>query len=192
MPAPDERLQGGDTLLVEGKPDALNALYGLQELEVAERMPAPSDIESERVGMMEMVLSPHTTLAGTTLRELHFREKYDVSVLAIWREGRAYHIHLGDMPLRFGDALLLYGSREKLNILGSEPDFVVLTEAAQEAARVERAPVAALVLAGVVATVLLGWLHISIAAVIGATLMVLLGASLWKRPTASSSGRRSS
>jgi Trk K+ transport system NAD-binding subunit len=39
---------------------------------------------------VETILSPHTTLVGMTLRQLNFREKYGLSVLAIWREGRAY------------------------------------------------------------------------------------------------------
>ena len=75
---------------------------------------------------MEAILSPHTTLAGQTLRQLHFREKYGLNVLAIWREGRAYRSNLRDMALRLGDALLLHGPREKIKVLGSEPEFVVL------------------------------------------------------------------
>jgi hypothetical protein len=36
------------------------------------------------------------------------------------------------MDLRIGDALLLPGPRERLRVLGSEPDFPVLAEEAQE------------------------------------------------------------
>ena len=125
--------------------------------------------------MVEAVLSPHTTLVGKTLNELHFRDKYQLSVVAIWREGRAYRTQLRDMELRFGDALLLYGPRRKLALLADDPDFLVLEVALQEAPRLQRAPVAALIMAGVVLTVMIGWLPISIAAVAGATLMVLSG-----------------
>jgi di/tricarboxylate transporter len=124
---------------------------------------------------MEVVLSPHTTLVGRTLRDLHFREKYGLHVLAIWRQGRAYRSQLRDMPLQFGDALLLYGPREKLMLLGSEPDFLVLTQEAQEPPRLDKAPVAAIVMAAVLVPVILGWVPISIAAVTGAALMVLTG-----------------
>jgi len=79
------------------------------------------------------------------------------------------------MALRFGDALLLYGLREKLKVLGSEPDFLVLTESVQEVPRLSKAPLAALVMGSVLLPVVLGWLPISIAAVVGATLMVLTG-----------------
>ncbi len=173
-PEKEELLQGGDTLLLAGKKEELSILHGLQELEI-EKQPAPDiqELESEQVGLAEVVLSPHTSLVGKSLRRLHFRDKYGLSVLAVWREGEAHTANLGDMALKFGDALLLFGPREKLKLLGSEPDFLVLTEAAQEVPRVEKAPVAGLVMAGFVLAVVLGWLHISMAAVLGATLMVL-------------------
>ena len=106
----------------------------MQSLEIdSQPLPDLGELESEEIGLVEAVLSPHSTLAGKTLRELNFRAKYGLSVLAIWREGRAYRSGLRDMTLRFGDALLLYGPRQRLRMLGSEPDFLVLTEEAQEA-----------------------------------------------------------
>jgi di/tricarboxylate transporter len=98
-----------------------------------------------------------------------------LNVLAIWRQGRPYRTDLRDMAVRFGDALLLYGPRDKLRMLGHEPDFLVLTEEAQEPPRLRRAPVAALVMGAVLLPVILGWLPISISAVVGASLMVLTG-----------------
>ncbi|NIQ93655.1 MAG: hypothetical protein GWO11_05435, partial [Desulfuromonadales bacterium] len=44
--------------------------------------------------------------------------KYGLTVLAIWRKGRAYRSELSRFALQFGDALLLYGPREKLHVLG--------------------------------------------------------------------------
>lgn len=176
MPDPDDRLDVDDVLLVKGKPEALAALRGLQNLEIDEQIPPDlGDLESERVGMVEVVLSPHGSLAGQTLRQLHFREKYGLSVLAIWREGRAYHAGLRDMALRFGDALLLYGPRQKLRVLGKEPDFLVLTELASEVPHPDKAPLAVLVMAAVLLSVILGWLPIAIAAVVGAAVMILVG-----------------
>jgi len=176
MPGPHEPLQIDDVLLVKGRPEALLALRGLQNLEVDDQIPPDlGELESERIGMVEVVLSPHTTLVGQTLRQLHFREKYGLSVLAIWREGQAYHADLRDMALRFGDAMLLYGPRQKLGVLGREPDFLVLTEAAQVVQHPEKAVLATLVMVAVLAPVILGWLPIAITAVLGAALMVLIG-----------------
>jgi di/tricarboxylate transporter len=171
---PEEQLQSGDTLLVKGKKDDLQTVEGLQNLQIeAQSPPDIDDLESEEVGLQEVVLSPHTTLTGKTLRDLHFREKYELSVLAIWREGRAYRSNLRNMKLRFGDALLLYGPREKIHILGSEPDFLVLTEAAQEAPLLDKAPVAILIMVLVLLAVIIDSVNIAIAAVAGVVLMIL-------------------
>lgn len=176
IPPPEDILQAGDTLLVKGKQSDLQLVEGLQSLEI-ETQPAPDvgELESEEIGLVEAVLSPHSTLVGKTLRELNFRFKYGLSVLAIWREGRAYRSNLRDMPLRFGDALLLYGPRERLRLLGSEPDFLVLTEEAQEAPLQEKIPIALLVMGIVLLPAIFGWLPIAISAILGVTLMILTG-----------------
>ena len=174
MPAPDEQLEGGDTLLVKGKQSDLLMIEGLQNLEIETQAPPELDaLETEETGLAEAVLSPHTTLVGKTLREINFRAKYGLSVLAVWREGRAYRSNLREMALRFGDGLLLYGPRQRMRMLGSEPDFLVLTEEAQETPRFEKAPIALLIMALVLLPVILGWIPISIAAVCGVVLMIL-------------------
>jgi len=124
---------------------------------------------------MEAILSPHTTLVGKTLRQLNFREKHGLSVLSVWREGKAHRTNLRDMALRFGDALLLFGPRDKLRMLGREPDFIVLTETAQEELRLEKMKYSILIMVGILLPVIIGWVPIYIAAVIGAALMVLCG-----------------
>jgi di/tricarboxylate transporter len=176
MPGADEILHEGDTLLVKGKQKDLQLVEGLQNLEIeTQSMPDLGELESEEVGLEEVMLSPHSTLAGKSLRDLNFRFKYGLNVLAIWREGRAYRSNFSDLPLRFGDAILLYGPRKRLRILGSEPDFLVLTEGAQEAPRLEKMPIALLIMGVVLVPAIFGWLPIAISAIIGVTLMILTG-----------------
>lgn len=176
MPEPDERLEAGDTLLVKGTREDLYTVDGLQTLRIdTEPIPELSDLETAEVGLEEAVLSPHTTLVGKTLREIHFRAKYGLSVLAIWREGRAFRANLGTMALRFGDAFLLYGSRDRIRVLGSDPDFLVLTEDAQEAPRTNKALLAVLIMVIVLVPVIIGVVPIAIMVVVGVALMVLTG-----------------
>ncbi len=95
----------------------LKVLQGLKNLEVMRgELPDLRTLQSDQIGLFEVVLSPHSTLDGKTLRELHFREKYGLSALAVWRGGRPYRSQLRDMPLRFGDALLLHGLRDKFGV----------------------------------------------------------------------------
>jgi di/tricarboxylate transporter len=176
MPEPWETLQAYDRLVVEGRLSDFAILKELEELIIERRTrPAIKALVSADVGLMEAILSPHTTLAGKTLRQLNFREKYGLSVLAIWRQGKAHRSNLRDMALQFGDALLLLGPHDKLRLLGSEPEFIVLTETAQEEVRREKMKISISIMGVVLLPVIIGWVPIYIAAVIGAALMVLCG-----------------
>lgn len=178
FPHPNSELMEGDELLVEIWPEDWKALHGLIQLQIeAEEQAAPdlNDLQSEKVGITEVVLSPHTVLAGKSLRELHFREKFGLNVIAILRGGHPYRSNLRDMTLRFGDALLLHGPRYRLDLLSSEQDFIVLAEDTQRAYQPEKAPLAVFIMGLVFVSVLLEFLPIAIAAVIGSALMVITG-----------------
>jgi di/tricarboxylate transporter len=176
MPEPDEVIRPGDRLVVEGRMRDFANLRGLEELEIERR--AATDVDklvSGDVGVLEAILSPQTRLEGKTLRQINFREKFGLNVLALWRRGQAYRSNLRDVDLRFGDALLLIGPRRKLELLGREPDFIVLTETAQAPLRLDKMKLSILIMAGVLLPVIIGWVPIYIAAVVGAALMVLSG-----------------
>ncbi|MCF8129076.1 MAG: anion permease [Deltaproteobacteria bacterium] len=174
MPDANEILLPEDQLVMEGRMTTLEILRGFQTLEMkGGQGPDLKTLVSDKIGMVETILSPHATLAGKTLRQLHFREKFGLNVLAIWRRGRAHASNLRDMAIDFGDALLLYGPREKLNVLGKENDFIVLTQSAQESPKLKKAPLSSILMAATFVPVIMGWIPIYIATVIGAALMVL-------------------
>lgn len=177
FPAPDHQIQSGDIFLLEGSSDELLILKQLSELEILPHEPVDiGRLEGEDVGMVEAILHPHSTLAGKTLGELRFREKYGLSVLSIWRGGKAFRSEfLGEMAIQIGDALLLYGPRKKFNLLGGEPDFLVLTESAQEIPDFKKAKLSISIMIGVLIPVMLGLIPIYISAIIGAAFMVITG-----------------
>ncbi len=176
MPEPGEKFQPGDQILVQGNIKDLPLLHGLMNIDLLdEEAPATQTLETEEMQMAEVVLAPRSLLSGKTLREINFRKKFGVTVLAIWREGRAYRTNLHNMPLRHGEALLLYGKREKLEIIGSETDFILLTDTMSQPLRTNKALTAVLVMIGILIPVILGLVPIAIMAVMGIALMVLTG-----------------
>ena len=176
MPAPNARLEAGDALIVEGREEDLELVAGLQALTLEDGPPPRLDqLESDQVGLAEVILSPHTQLTGRTPRDLGWRSKYGLTVLAILRGGRPLRSGLADIPLKLGDALLVYGPRAKMGLLGAEPDFVVLTQSAQELPRSDKAGLAAAIMALALLPVILGWAPIAICAIAGAAAMVLGG-----------------
>jgi di/tricarboxylate transporter len=174
MPKPGERLQDGDQLVVEGRLEDLQLLKAMQSLEVEnQNVPLLNELETEEVGLVEAVVSPHSKLANKTLRDLKFREKFGLNVLAIWRGGRAYRSNLREMPLHHGDSVLIYGNRNRIKLLADEGEFLVLAEEIQEVPRRERALLAAVIMALVAASVGLRLLPVEIASIAGAAAMVL-------------------
>lgn len=176
MPRGDEVLLGGDLLLIEGQPSDLDVLRGLQELEIDTKVPANlGAFESERLTLMDATLDPRSSLGGSSVGELNFRERYGIELAGIWREGETVGTELADERLQVGDALLLLGPRDRLQLLASDSDFLILTPLGQEPPDTRRAPLAAVIMMLVVGTVMLGYAPIPIAAVIGGTIMVLTG-----------------
>lgn len=176
MPRGDELLAGGDLLLIEGQPEDLDVLRGLQELEIDTKVsPNLGAFESERLTLMDATLDPRSRLAGKTVGELNFRERYDIELAGIWREGETIGTELADERLQIGDALLLLGPREKLQLLDDDTDFLILTPLGRKPPDTRRAPLASLIMLGVVVSVMAGYAPISVAAVVGGTIMVLTG-----------------
>ena len=126
-PPPDTLFRQGDRLLLEGKLEDFRRLDVEPHLELLPpREWSEQDLESPAVVVVEAVLAPRSRLIGQTLREAHFRAKYGVNVLAIWRSDRPIRTGLSDLKLQFGDALLLQGRRERLQMLRAETDLIVL------------------------------------------------------------------
>ncbi|MGE4560517.1 MAG: SLC13 family permease, partial [Desulfobulbus sp.] len=177
IPSSEMHFEPGDRLIIAGLSDMIAALLmrGLEGVFVkdGESFEDVSILENETVGLVEVVLSPYSTHLGQTLQELRFRERFGLTVLAVWRKGQVIRSGLRDLRLQLGDALLLFGHWKRLAVLGRETDFLVLTETMQEPAREDKAKIALTIMGAVLLPVILGWVPIYIAVVIGAALMVL-------------------
>jgi di/tricarboxylate transporter len=130
--SPETEIKRNDTLLLEGD----EADFRRRDVQPYMEFLPPqkwkeSDLESAAVEVVEAMLAPRSRLIGETLRSTHFREKYGMSVLAIWRADQEIIADLAEVPLAFGDALLLQGTRDKLAMLADDPDIILLMERAE-------------------------------------------------------------
>jgi len=127
--SPQTELKKGDILVLEGDEDD----FKRRDVEpYMELLPGAgwkeTDLESRSIEVIEAMLSPRSRLIGKTLRDAHFREKYGMSVLAIWHNGEEVFTDLADVPLHFGDALLLQGPRTKMKVIADDPDLILLAD----------------------------------------------------------------
>lgn len=174
--AEEDTYQQGDQLLIKGNIKDLSLLQGLVHADLLEEAPPrPQRLEAGEVQMAEAVLSPRSQLAGKTLPEINFRQKYGVTVLAIWRKGEVYRTNLHRLPLNFGEAFLLYGTRSRLEMLGDESDFILLTDTFKKPLRTNKALTSILIMVAVLIPVLFGLIPLAIMALVGVSAMVLTG-----------------
>jgi di/tricarboxylate transporter len=172
-PSPDEIIQEGDVVLAQGIPrEDVLAAYGLRPQTQPEMT---HNIADGAAVLGEIVLSPRASSAGKTLRELHFREKYGLSVLALWRRNKPIVESLSEMPLEPGDALLVQGPAARFRVLRDQRDFLLLEQDPDAVLRPRRAPLAAAITLVSLIVATMGWLPVPVSALAGAALLMLTG-----------------
>jgi di/tricarboxylate transporter len=178
-PEPDEIVYTGDRLVIEGEQESF--LKAGEEVGLAiepNRAAANHKLADEYVGLVEVLLSPHAGVVGSSLREIRFREKFGIAVLALLRDGVPVVRGVPDIALRFGDTLLVQGSRRRIKHLSEEHDFIVLKNAEHfgEVGNPDKAPWALAGMGLMLVTAGFGLLPIAAAALVGALVITLSGA----------------
>jgi di/tricarboxylate transporter len=178
FPGADRPIRAGDILLVEGQPlEILNASTALNLLPVS----ASDDQEIEQTlaagseRLVEVTLSPRSDLEGKTLKDIDFRARFDLVVLAIRHQGRSIITRLPEIPLSFGDALLVQGEAERIEQLRQDSNFLILDTPSLKTRRLDKAPLAAIILIGALIIIITGWLSPAAVLLIAALLMILTG-----------------
>ncbi len=172
-PGPNTIIREGDVVLAQGEPppDAL-VNYGLRSL-----VDAPAFLQATNgdAVLSELVLPPHSKLVGKTLREVNFREKFNLTVLALWRTGKPIHMGFGSLPLQVGDGLLVQGAAANLRMLFHERDFIILEEDPEGILHPQKARLATLIGLVTLIVAIMGWLPIALVSISGAVAMILTG-----------------
>lgn len=179
FPAADRPIKAQDILLVEGRPeDILNAGSALNLVPISQS--ATLEIEQElEIGnqrLVELTLSPRADLEGKTLKEIDFRARFDLAVLAIRHQGRSIVTRLSDVPLSFGDALLVQGEKERIEKLRFDANFMILDTPSLTMRNLSKAPLTVAILLIALLVIIVGWLSPAATLVIAALLMILTGA----------------
>ncbi len=171
-PKPDEVLRLHDVLVIVGRSERVEQLVELGVAIEAESE-REDDFSSDYIGMAEVIIAPRSRVVDRTLKQINFRQKFGLTVIALWRNGRSYRTDVGELPLQFGDALLMHGPRDKMRLLQAEPDFIVLQPESGAAQRPAKAWLAAAIMLGTLLVMAVGWLPIAEATFTGAVLLIL-------------------
>jgi len=185
-PLPDALLRAGDRLAVRDTPDNLKDFEEVLGMSLYRDDDSPIDednpLRAEGQQIAEVVVTQGSSLQGAILSDIRFADRYQLVILALHRPGHKTQVlqdDIGNMILRTGDVLLVQGTQEKLAELKKSGHVLVL-DATSDLPRTSRAPIATVIMLGVVAAAAFGLMPIAISAVCGILLMLISRCMTWQ------------
>ena len=127
-PGPNMNFSDGDLVLVKGDVKNLVNVKNAKGIDIMADALSFYDQGVDLLKLKEVVIAGRSDLAGKTIGEIDFRRRYGMLVVAINREGQHIVNAIKDYSLEVGDMLLVQGSEDSFNNLGSHHDMVVLGE----------------------------------------------------------------
>jgi di/tricarboxylate transporter len=171
---PDTVLLGGDRLTFVGRVDVVRDLQAMRGLVGAEQ-PHTSGLDDESHTFFEVVVSGASSLAGKTLREADFRNRFQAAVVAIHRAGERVNEKLGAVTLREGDTLLLLSDRGFAGRWRDGHEFLLVSHlGGSPPVSTRKAITVGVITAGIVGVAGAGLLPMVHTALLGALLIVAL------------------
>jgi di/tricarboxylate transporter len=125
-PNPDEIIEPYDYLLVMGQEERVVQLTEWGAVFQGRHYSPNGDEHNYAVELTEVIIPPRSEAVGKTLTEVDFRNKYGLTAVALWREGRSYRTDVGRFPLQVGDAILMVGAVSRIKSLAADRNYLVL------------------------------------------------------------------
>jgi di/tricarboxylate transporter len=194
QPLPDAVVHAGDQLLLNDTPDNLKEyeqVLGAELYSGDEPVDEDHPLHDEDQQLAEIVVTHGSPLENSTIARSRFADRYQLIPLALHRAGPTVRIMESDIPdiqLQTGDVLLVQGGREQIAELKTTGQLLVL-DATTDVPTTKRAPLALLIMAGIVVLAALGIVPIAISAVAGVLLMLLTRCLSWRDATAALSAQ---
>ena len=175
LAGPDSILNEGDIIYLTGDTAVMDRFAKDNNLKRLDR----NNMDFYDIGIAEIVLMPMAKLIGSRLKNSGFRERYDINVLGIKRGDSYIQSELPDEKLQSGDVLLVQGKWSNISKLDDqETDWVVLGQPEEQASKVTlnyKAPLAAIIMLAMVATMVFDFIPIApVTAVMAAGLLMVL------------------
>jgi len=168
-------LEADDILLLFADTASLEKLLTEAELEALSREQVDG-LQIQEANIAEVILTPHSGLINQSLKDIHFRDKYGLTVLSIKPRNQAAKQPSVKDEIHYGDALLVYGKWNDIDLLAKEKsDLVVITREATESVAFNpvRAILAGAVLLGMIIMLVFEWIPAVITVIIAGLMMVL-------------------
>lgn len=199
MPSMYEVLRADDVLLVEADSDRLKSFLDTTHLELAadadgkaeaqetaeeekraekngdKPKQTEADAAAKERALAEAIVTPHSSLVGTTATGLALRERYGVNVLAVARQGQRLHQRLSKIRFAPGDILLVQAREDQLQSTLTSIGCLPLASRGLRITAPRQVLLASGIFAAALVLIAAGMLPAAVALVGGALAMVLVG-----------------
>lgn len=148
---PNERLQANDRLVFVGIIESVVDLRKMRGLVPATDQVFKLNTPTSHRCLMEAVVSNRCPIIGSTIRDGHFRSRYNSAVIAVARDGKHIPGKIGDIVLQPGDTLLLEGHPDFAIQQRNSSDFFLVSHVENsEPIRHDRSWIAIAILGGMI------------------------------------------
>ncbi len=122
-------LQEEDVLFIRGSLDNFVRLKEIEKVALlTDEKIDQKELEQEDNILVECLITDKGSLAGKTLYEINFRQRFGGFVLAIRREGAIFRRKIAHILIKPFDTLLVFGAREKIIEMIRTGEFIILQE----------------------------------------------------------------
>jgi di/tricarboxylate transporter len=173
LPQPDQKIYQQDVLLLVGRKERIEKL---QELGLdIQPGNGGNHLSPHGVTFVEVILAPHSRVEGQTLKDVGFRQRYGLTVVALKRLNRSYRTDVGDIQLSLGDSLLVIGTSQQIRTIKQSADFIIIEpNPSDQPVYIRQAVLSIGITLGAIAASIAGF-PVYMSMLMGALLTVLLG-----------------
>ncbi|MFP3920502.1 MAG: SLC13 family permease [Dichotomicrobium sp.] len=136
-------IEAGNTLVVEGAPDDIDAFSSELGLSYVEGESEKERLKSSDLGFMEVVAPEGSRIIGRSASDLRLLTRQGVVLLGVSRRGKRFVEQVRRLAIQPGDVLLLYGPVERLPAVADWLGGLRLAGAELRPARAEKSWLAA-------------------------------------------------
>ncbi|MGV3640888.1 MAG: SLC13 family permease [Adhaeribacter sp.] len=122
------RIQAGDILLVESEKEELIQIREKKGVEIVADVELEEALQSADIRLAEILITAQSNLIRHSIREIDFRRRFGLVVLAVARQGETLRTQIGEVRLKLGDILLVQGTRERLSEARANQHMALLDE----------------------------------------------------------------
>lgn len=175
FPSEVETLQVGDILLIKASVEKLAEIRRRNDLTLLSRQSEKDEnrLNTQEMTICEVFVKPNSRLIGKTLDKVNIKRDYGAIPLAVKKNKLFFRSKLEALSIEAGDTLLMEVRRANFKRFYNRPEFIVLQEHEDLAAKSEKRHLAAAIMVAVILLATFKIFPLLVSALIGCVAMFL-------------------